>query len=243
VLVGGRLWGVINIEENHRDAFDDDDARLVQTVADQVGAALRSAELYEQLEQAYFGTAEALAAAVKARDAMLGDTSTIVEACTQVGERMGLEGTALRDLRYAAALHDIGRIAIPEAILEKTGPLDDEERALVERHPLAGEQILGQVEYLAGVARLVRHARESWDGSGYPDRLGGREIPLGSRIIFACHAHDTMTVPRPHRPALAESEARDELLRHAGTRYDPEVVRVLLDVLEPTAAAQPLPAS
>ncbi|MFL5844577.1 MAG: GAF domain-containing protein [Solirubrobacteraceae bacterium] len=240
--VGGRLWGCLNIEEDHLDAFDDDDARLVQMVADQVGAALRSAQLYEQLERAYLGTAEALAAALEARDALSGATSSsIVGLAGEVGEWLGLEGAELRDLRYGAALHDIGKIAVPQAILDKPGPLDPQERAIMERHPLVGEQILGPVEFLTGVATLVRHAHERWDGAGYPDGLVGEAIPLGARIIHACDAYSAMTGERPYRPRFSGAEACEELRAHAGSQFDPRAIDALLSVLDPDAEVASVP--
>lgn len=236
IWVGGRLWGVVNIEEDHLDAFDDDDARLVQTVADQVGAALRSAQLYEQLERAYLGTAEALAAALEARDAATGDAgSSIVGWCEAVAERIGLAERERRDLRYAAALHDIGTIAIPPAVLDKPGALDRHERAIVERAPLVGEQILAPIAFLRGVAALVRHAHERWDGTGYPDGLSGAGIPPGARIILVCDAYEAMTSDRPYRAALSTREAREELRAHAGSQFDPEVAEALLAVLDAEA--------
>jgi diguanylate cyclase (GGDEF)-like protein len=237
VWVAGRLWGVLNIEENQPDAFDDDDARLVQMVADQLGAALRSAQLYEQLERAYLGTAEALAAALEAKDALLGESSSIVGWCEAVGERLAMGETELRDLRYGAALHDIGKIAVPQAILDKPGALDASERAIMERHPMVGEQILAPVEFLTGVAALVRHEHERWDGTGYPDGLAGATIPLGARIIFACDAFHAMVNDRPYRAALGEEAARDELRANAGSQFDPQVVDALLAVLEPQPSA------
>ncbi|HET8952577.1 MAG TPA: HD domain-containing phosphohydrolase, partial [Solirubrobacteraceae bacterium] len=195
--VGEELWGVINIEELEPGAFGEDDVRLVETVADQVGAALRSASLYEQLERAYLGTAQALVAALEAKDAYTAEHArSIVEQAEKVGVRLGLDDAALRDLRFAAVFHDIGKIAVPEAILSKPGPLTPEERAIMERHTIAGEQILAPVEFLAGVRALVRHEHERWDGAGYPDRLAGEAIPLGSRIIFACDALHAMTSDR-----------------------------------------------
>ena len=242
IWVGGRLWGCVNIEEDHVDAFDDDDARLVQMVADQVGAALRSAQLYEQLEGAYLGTAEVLAAALEARDAMIGGPfSSIVSLCTQVAERLGMAEPELRDLRYAAALHDIGTIAVPHEILDKPGPLDPQERAVMERHPLVGEQILSPVHYLDGVARLVRHAHERWDGAGYPAGLRGDAIPLAARVIFASDAYSAMLSERPHRGGRSEAQARDELRAGAGSQFDPRVVDALLSALEPDAEVASAP--
>ena len=134
----------------------------------------------------------------------------------------------LRDLRLGAVFHDIGKIAVPEAILNKPGPLTPAERDVMERHTVVGEQILAPVEFLAGVCRLVRHEHERWDGGGYPDGLGGEEIPLGSRIILACDAFHAMTSDRPYRRALPEGVAHAELRRNAGTQFDPAVVDALL---------------
>ena len=220
-------------------AFDEDDVRLVETVADQVGAALRSASLYEQLERAYLGTAQALVAALEAKDAYTAEHArSIVEQAEEVGRRLGLDDADLRDLRFAAVFHDIGKIAVPEAILSKPGPLTPEERAIMERHTIVGEQILAPVEFLAGVRALVRHEHERWDGAGYPDRLAGEAIPLGSRIILACDALHAMTSDRPYRAALSLEEAVAELRRNAGTQFDPRVVEALLAVLDES----PMPA-
>jgi len=233
VWVGEQLWGVLNIEESHVNAFDDDDARLVQTVADQVGSALRSATLYERLDRAYLGTAEALAAALEAKDSYTAEHArSIVETAEAVGRRLGLDEPALRTLRYGAIFHDIGKIAVPEAILNKRGPLTDDERVQMERHPVAGAQILAPIDFLADVRPLVRHEHERWDGSGYPDQLAGERIPLGSRIVLACDAYHAMTSDRPYRAAMADREARAEMRHHAGSQFDPSVVDALIAVLE-----------
>jgi diguanylate cyclase (GGDEF)-like protein/PAS domain S-box-containing protein len=239
--VDGELWGAINVEEMVTGAFDEDDVRLLVTVADQVGAALRSARLYERLERAYLGTAEALAAALEAKDAYTADhAASIVDLAEQVGRRLGVEGRALRDLRFAAALHDIGKLAVPEAILNKRGPLDANERAVMERHTIVGEQILAPVEFLADVATIVRHEHERWDGNGYPDGLAGETIPLASRIILACDAYHAMTSDRPYRAALSHAAAVEELWSGAGSQFDEQVVHALVAVLgedAPPAAA------
>jgi HD-GYP domain-containing protein (c-di-GMP phosphodiesterase class II) len=207
--------------------------RLVETVAAQVGAALRSASLFEQLERAYLGTARALVAALEAKDPYTAEHGrSIVEQAEAVGRALGMDDTGLRDLRFAAVFHDIGKIAVPEAILGKPGPLTPEERAVMEGHTVAGEQILAPVEFLTGVRRLVRHEHERWDGAGYPDRLAGEAIPLGSRIILACDALHAMTSDRPYRRALSRADAVEELRRNAGTQFDPRVVQALLAELD-----------
>ncbi len=142
--------------------------------------------------------------------------SALVQRCEAVGRRLELSDADLSALRYAATLHDIGELGVPEAILNKPGPLTDEERPAIERHPLIGEGILSPVEFLAESLPLVRAAHERWDGAGYPDGLSGEEIPLGARILFACDCYDAMTTERPYRAALPAEEAKQELRRVAG---------------------------
>jgi HD-GYP domain-containing protein (c-di-GMP phosphodiesterase class II) len=240
VWVGDELWGAINVEELEVGAFDEDDARLLQTVADQLGSALRSALLYEQLDRAYLGTAEALATALEAKDSYTAHHAhSIVQWAEAVGQRLGMDATALRDLRYGAVFHDIGKIAIPEAILNKQGPLDEAEREIMQRHTIVGEQILAPVDFLAGVRPIVRHEHERWDGGGYPDGLRGEQIPLGARIVLVCDAYHAMTSDRPYRTAMSDTDARVELLAGAGTQFDPRVVEAFIAVLEAVATAPP----
>jgi diguanylate cyclase (GGDEF)-like protein len=130
----------------------------------------------------------------------------------------------LRALRQAAELHDVGKLAIPEEILSKPGPLSEDEWEFVRRHTVIGERILGAAPALGAAAKLVRSTHERWDGTGYPDRLAGSEIPLGARIIAVCDAFDAMTSPRPHAEPLNTEHAIRELFRCAGTQFDPEVV-------------------
>jgi diguanylate cyclase (GGDEF)-like protein len=233
VLLGSELWGAIDVQEARRDAFDDDDVRLVETVATELGSAMRSAILYQQLERAYLGTAEALGAGLAGGDAPTAEHArSIIQTAEAVGRILGMKPGELRNLRYAAAFHDIGKIAVPESLLNKPGPLTDPEREQLERHVVIGEKILSPVDFLSDILPLVRHGHERWDGEGYPDNLAGERIPLGARIILACDAYDAMTSDRPYREAMTGEGARRELQRGAGTQFDPRVVEALLEVLE-----------
>ena len=231
--VGDSLWGVLNIEETGSEPFDEDDARLVQTVADQVGAALRSATLYQQLDSAYIGTVQALASALEAKDNYTADHSrAVVDRAHAVGVRLGMSEPELRTLRFAAIFHDIGKVAVQDDVLAKRGPLSSSERTAIESHTVVGEQILSSVDFLSEVLPLIRHEHERWDGGGYPDGLAGESIPLGSRIVLACDAYDAMTSDRPYRAAMTDSQARAELLAGAGRQFDERVIAALLQVLD-----------
>jgi diguanylate cyclase (GGDEF)-like protein len=141
-----------------------------------------------------------------------------------VGRQLGLGAEELDDLHRAAQLHDIGKAAVPDAILRKPGKLSRGEWAFIERHTLVGERILAAAPSLARVAVIVRSSHENWDGSGYPDGLAGERIPLGARIVRVCDTFDAMTSERPYAPAVSPELARAELERCAGTQFDPAVV-------------------
>jgi two-component system, cell cycle response regulator len=148
-----------------------------------------------------------------------------------VGEDMGLPPGELTALRRASELHDVGKIAIPDAILTKPTQLDEEEWEFMRQHTILGERIVSAAPSLAPVARLIRASHERWDGAGYPDGLAGEQIPLSSRIIFACDAYDAITSERPYSPARGPETALEELRRGAGTQFDPEVVASVERVL------------
>jgi two-component system, cell cycle response regulator len=154
------------------------------------------------------------------------------ELAAAVGRELGMGPEALDEVARAAELHDVGKMAIPDAILEKTGPLDDAEWSFMRRHTLIGERILLAAPALRAAARLVRASHERWDGRGYPDGLAGEDIPLGARVVAACDAYHAMTTERPHRPRRSNSEALAELYRCAGTQFDPMVVDAFSRVLE-----------
>jgi two-component system cell cycle response regulator len=141
-----------------------------------------------------------------------------------VGERLGIAGPELDDLERAAELHDIGKIAIPDAILNKPGPLDSEEWSFMRRHTLIGESMLSAAPDLQPAARIVRSSHERFDGAGYPDGLSGEGIPLGSRVVFVCDAFHAMTSDRPYGTAGTVEADLTELTACAGTQFDPKVV-------------------
>ncbi|MEA2320633.1 MAG: hypothetical protein QOD81_483 [Solirubrobacteraceae bacterium] len=146
----------------------------------------------------------------------------------RVGHGLGLGEDDLHLVVRAAELHDVGKVAVPDSILNKPGSLSDDELEVMRRHTVVGEAIIAAAAEPAPVAAMVRSSHERWDGSGYPDGLCGEDIPLGARIITICDAYDAMTHARPYRSARSVPDALDQLRRGAGRRYDPRLVAVFL---------------
>ena len=186
------------------------------------GSRSRTRSSYERLERTFLSTVEALANALEASDANVSSHARwITDLALRVGEELGLDAQELKRLELAALFHDIGKIGVPAAILAKPGPLTDAERIIVETHPVLGERILAPVEQLAEVGKIVRSCHERFDGSGYPDGLAEDDIPLESRIVFACDAFHAMTTDRPYRRALSVDEARAPAHRGRGRAVRP----------------------
>jgi PAS domain S-box-containing protein/diguanylate cyclase (GGDEF)-like protein len=156
-----------------------------------------------------------------------------------VGQRIGLADDALAELRLAAELHDVGKLAIPDAILQKQQPLTENEWRLMRQHTVVGQRILAAAPALRGIGAIVRSTHENWDGSGYADGLVGEEIPLPARIISMCDAYVAMTTDRPYRAAISTGDAIAELRRCAGRQFDPALVPLLCDALETRSATEP----
>jgi HD-GYP domain-containing protein (c-di-GMP phosphodiesterase class II) len=182
-----------------------------------------------ELSHAYRGTALLLGDVVEADDAYTGSHSRdVVELVLDVSDRLGLGAADRRDAEFAALLHDVGKIRIPGEIINKPAALTAEERAVIETHTLEGERLLAQVGGILGnVGRIVRSCHEDWDGTGYPDRLAGDDIPLVARIVRCCDAFSAMTTDRPYRKARPPADALAELRRCSGADFDPRVVEAL----------------
>jgi HD-GYP domain-containing protein (c-di-GMP phosphodiesterase class II) len=188
-------------------------------------------------------TVEALCAALSARDGYTGEHSAeTLELVTAVTGQLDLPASEVDTIADVALLHDIGKIGIPNEVLHEPGKLNDEQWEIMKQHPVIGERIVARIPGLESVADAIRHEHERWDGKGYPDGLKGDSIPLASRIVLVCDAFHAMTSDRPYREAMPVDDARAELVRHAGTQFDPVIVGALLSSLdiEASNAASPL---
>ncbi|HET7171481.1 MAG TPA: HD-GYP domain-containing protein [Gaiellales bacterium] len=208
------------------------DERMLLGIADQALLAIDNRALVDELEAAFVATMQSLANALETKDEYTGDhAQALVWMAEEVARRLDLGGVALRDVGVAAALHDVGKIGIPASILEKPGPLTDDEWEVMRTHPELGARIMEPVPALAGARSIVLACHEHWDGSGYPHGLAGDDIPLGARIILACDAFHAMTSDRVYRQAIPVEAAIDELRQCAGQHFEPRIVDVLVEVV------------
>ncbi len=176
------------------------------------------------LRETNVATLTALADAVEARDPYTRQHAMgAAELATRVARHMGLPEDQVETVRLAAILHDVGKIAVPDRILHKEGPLTPEERKLVQSHPEVGAHLIAGIPFLRDVATVIRHHHERHDGTGYPSRLPGEAIPLGARIVALVDAYSAMTTDRPYRRAMSHADAVTEIQRHAGTQFSPTV--------------------
>jgi two-component system, cell cycle response regulator len=214
----GSSFGAVMLPDEARDS-----SHVLQTADERLYAQKYSRR--GESDRTMAALLEALSIREPDLQAQLADVGAL---SADVGRMLGLRRDELDELERAARLHDLGKLAVPDEILHKPGPLDEREWAFVRQHTIVAERILRASPALRSVATVVRSSHENWDGSGYPDGIAGEEIPLGARIIRACNAYVAMTSDRPYRVALSRDEAVDELTRLAGTEFDATVVRVLV---------------
>jgi HD-GYP domain-containing protein (c-di-GMP phosphodiesterase class II) len=190
------------------------------------------AALLAQQERTFTTTLSALMSTVEAKDDYTASHEEhVADMAERVALRMGLSPAHARDVRYAALLHDVGKVAVPSEILLKPGPLSESEWVAMRRHTIVGGELVARIDAFAHLAPAVRASHERWDGEGYPDGLAGEDIPLAARIIAVCDTYDAVVTDRPYRPARTFAQAREELSRAAGAQLDTRVVETLLEEL------------
>lgn len=198
---------------------------------------MRTSDLVDQQRSLFLSTVKSLVTAIDAKDEYTRHHSTrVTEFTLKIAKKMGFSDKELGDLELAALLHDVGKIGVPEHILNKPGKLTDAEFKQIKEHPARGESILTPVIELKDIRKIVRSHHEQYNGGGYPDGLKGREIPLGARIMAIADTYDSITSERPYRKAASHRFAVKEIIRCSGTQFDPEVVEHFLEIAPAFAA-------
>ena len=235
LVSGGRQIGTLSLlaEEGFDRARWE---RLRDVFLPHLATAIESSDLVEQIRKTHLATIAALSRTMEAKDYYTsGHTERVSKIAVALGTRLGYDGADLDAIEIGALLHDIGKIGIPERILQKPGKLDDEEWQVMREHPLISDYILSEVELPEIVRQIVRSSHERLDGAGYPDQLAGDDVPLPARIVLVADAFDAITSDRPYRSGRTIPAALDELRANAGTQFCPRVVQAL----EQIAVEQP----
>ena len=237
-LSDGRLAGELRCAGTAGDPVSNRDIAFLRVLARIVSGQLEAEEVELERRRLHAESmgVQALLAAIDARDHYTGAHSkSVVNLSAQVARRLDLTARQIAETEQVAMLHDVGKVAVPDHILQKPGPLEEHERKLIEEHPVVGAKIVRSIAGLAHLAPAIRAGHERWDGQGYPDGLAGEDIPIVSRITFVCDAFDAMTSDRPYRRSLGVDRARRELEANAETQFCSATVHALMSVIDQAA--------
>jgi len=220
------VFGVLSVfDKLSGGKFGQEDVKLLMTLARKASLNIENAILYESMYTNLISTLQSLVAAIEARDSYTQQHSQrVTQIAIKLAEEMDCSLDEIDTIKFAGVLHDIGKISISDSILLKKGRLTEDEIKVVQTHPVIGERILQPLGLLPAEKSVVRHHHERWDGKGYPDGLGGSDIPVLARIIAVADSYDAMTSNRPYRLARENKEAIDELMRCSGTQFDKDIV-------------------
>ncbi len=232
LIVKEKFKGFISVTRGKTDSgLSQEDINLFFNLASQTAVAIENAKLNEDIEKTYFETITALALAVDAKDKYSrGHLDRVAQHCVQIGKKLGMDDQELKVLKEAARLHDIGKIGIPDEVLQKGGSLTDQEWILMRAHPEIGESIIKPIRSLSHLCDIIRHHHEKLDGSGYPDGLKGDQISPLVRITTIADIFDALTTDRPYRGKMSNEQAINEL-RRMNNKIDQDIVEVFAEIL------------
>jgi HD-GYP domain-containing protein (c-di-GMP phosphodiesterase class II) len=232
--VKNKLLGVLIVTALPKDKFfDTKDLNFIAIFANQTAMVYDNLEMYDNLHDFYFDTVKTLARTIDAKDHYTFSHSGRAEQYAKlIAEKLNLSDEVIREIEFAALMHDIGKVGISGHILNKASSLTEDEKEVLKMHPIIGYNILAPLIFLSSVAPIVLYHQEWYNGKGYPEGLSGEEIPLGARIISVIDAYDAMTSDRPYRKALSKEYAVSELEKGMGTQFDPKVAKVFIDILK-----------
>lgn len=229
IVIKGEVAGVLSVGVKRRAAYTPEDLSIIEKLASQIGVALENSRLVEDLEGLFIGVVRTLSAAIDAKSPWTsGHSERVTRIALSIGRDLGFTAGELKTLELAGLLHDIGKLATYEAILDKPGRLTPEESRIMKLHPKKGAEILAPIKQMKDVVPAIRHHHESYDGTGYPDGLKGDAIPMLARILAVADTVDAMGADRPYRKGKSMAEIVNELHRCRGAQFDPDVVDVFV---------------
>ncbi|MFC1870473.1 HD-GYP domain-containing protein [Chloroflexota bacterium] len=230
LMTGGEVSGVLEVlNKTDASGFNEQDIEVLIPLASMAAVAISNAKLHQTVLDGYKGTFKALVAAIDAKDPYtLGHSQRVTKYAMLAGTLLVFSGQELEALEYGSLLQDIGKIGIPDKILNKQGALTTEERAILRTHPVTGANMLKELPFLEDARKLVLHHHERYDGKGYPDGLKGDEIPTGARLISVADAFDAMTTDRSYRAVMSVDYAINELYDYSGTHFCPVAVEAFV---------------
>ena len=230
----GKVIGTLNIvRASHFHPFATGDLQSLSVIASKAASAIENSRLYDDLETAYLSTIQALANAVEARDLYTrGHTERVTRIAEKMARELGWDEDTVRWLRIGATLHDIGKIGVPDGILNKPGPLSDQEFAIMQQHPALGAKMIDGVQFLQPIVPYILCHHEKWDGTGYPEGLSGEDIPIEGRLLAVADTVDAILSTRPYRQANTLNKVVDELKEFSGRQFDPDLVDLFLGMIE-----------
>lgn len=233
MVIKDKVLGVISTYSRNPHHFTEEEIKPLSLFASQAAVAIQETKLYEDIHINYFNTIHSLVLAMEARDPYTrGHADRVTRYSIEIAQELGLPERDIEILRYAGEVHDVGKIAISDLILNKPGKLTPTERAEIEVHPVRGAEMLEPLQFLKPAIPLVRHHHERYDGKGYPDGLNKERIPLMARIMACADAFDAMTSDRPYRRhKLSIEEALGEIKNNTGTQFDPQIARIFIRII------------
>ncbi len=233
--------GFIFLLSNKRMEYSLEAVDFMSDISSIISIAAYNVQVLNYIEDEHLETINSISEAIKTRDTYTGaHGGRLINCGALVAKKLGLSENEVKNVRYAAVLHDVGKIGIKDSILNKREKLTDEEYSEIKRHPKIGYNMLKKIKFLSHIANDVLHHQERYDGKGYPNGLAGDDIPVASRIIAIIDAFDAMTTDRPYRKALPVKVALEELEKYSGTQFDPKVVDAFLKVLKMVEPLEPL---
>ncbi|HSQ86338.1 MAG TPA: HD domain-containing phosphohydrolase, partial [Desulfobacterales bacterium] len=227
IFIKEHLKALITIGRPQSKFYNAEDIFQARQMADQVAVSLSNATLMEELDQLGWGAINALARTVDAKSSWTaGHSIRVAEMALKIGSELGISSKKLEDLHRAALLHDIGKVGIPLSVLDKPGALNDDEYAIIKKHPTIGARILEPIASYADIIPIVLQHHERFDGKGYPGGISGNEIDIGARILAVADVYDALVSDRPYRKGWAAKNVIDYIRRESGSQFDPDVAEI-----------------